>query len=211
MPDPTKESTLERKTTPREIAPPDIRERVFNARSYTPIPIAIAAVLLAETTWLTYHAGALAMLAGESLRIWAVGYAGSATRTTRGVGGEVLVVTGPFAHVKNPLYLGNFFISLGVCIMAWAWMPWMLLLYVALFVVQYAMIVSLEEEHLREQFGKEYAVYAAEVPRFVPRIPARPTDQVLEFRLGSAMRSERSTLGNMLLVAVVLGVRWALA
>lgn len=186
----------------------DIRERVFNARSYTPIPIAIAALVLAETTWTTYVAGALTMLVGESLRIWAVGYAGSATRTTRGVGGEVLVVCGPFAHVRNPLYLGNFFISLGVCIMAWAWMPWMLVLYVALFGVQYAMIVSLEEEHLRAEFGESYTVYAAEVPRFVPRPTPRHTSQTLEFRLGSAMRSERSTLGNILLVAVALGLRW---
>lgn len=188
----------------------DVRERVFNARGLTPIPIVVAALILAETTWASYVAGVACMVTGEALRIWGVGYAGSATRTTRGVGGEVLVVIGPFAHVRNPLYLGNFFISLGACIMAWAWMPWLLLVYVALFVVQYALIVSLEEEHLREAFGADYTVYARDVPRFVPRLRPRPSAQVLAFRLRSALRSERSTLGNILLVCVVFAVRWGI-
>ena len=187
----------------------DLRQRIFNARSITPIPILVAAVILADTSVASFVAGLATMLVGEALRVWAVGYAGSATRTTRGVGGEVLVVSGPFAYVRNPLYLGNFFLSLGVCIMAWAWMPWMLLLYVALFVAQYAMIVSLEEEHLRAEFGAAYADYARNVPRFVPRVDPYRSDQELDFRLRSALRSERSTLGNALLCCVILAARWA--
>jgi len=192
-----------------ETPPLDLRERIFNARSYTPIPILVAAVILAETTVTSFVAGLGTAILGEAVRVWAVGYAGSATPTTRGVGGEVLVVSGPYAHVRNPLYVGNFFLSLGVCIMAWAWMPWMLLLYVALFVAQYAMIVSLEEEHLRAEFGEAYEVYAAKVPRFVPRIAPYRSGQTLDFRLGSTLRSERSTFGNVLLCWVILGLRWS--
>lgn len=186
----------------------DVRERVFNARSLTPIPIVLAAVILAETTWISFFVGLVSMIAGEMLRIWAVGYAGSATRSTRGVGGEVLVTSGPFAYVRNPLYVGNFFISLGVCVMAWAWMPWMLVVYLVLFVVQYTMIVSLEEDHLREAFGAPYARYVDAVPRWIPRAVPYRSGQRLDFRLRDALRSERSTLGNVLLVSVVLGLRW---
>ena len=73
---------------------------------------------------------------------------------------------------------------------------WLALVYVVLFVVQYGMIVSLEEEHLRAVFGDVYRDYRAAVPRWVPRRRAAPTDQVLPFRLRSALRSERSTLGT---------------
>ena len=85
----------------------------------------------------------------------------------------------------------------------------MLLLYVALFVVQYSMIVSLEEDHLRAEFGHDYGLYAKEVPRFVPRILPYRSGQVLEFRLGSAMRSERSTMGNILLFCAIFALRGA--
>ncbi|MDQ7051390.1 MAG: methyltransferase [candidate division KSB1 bacterium] len=111
----------------------DIREVFFNYRSYTPIPLLIALLIFAEPTATTYTAGLLLVILGEVLRTWAVRHAGGATRTTSGVGGDDLITHGPFAYVRNPLYLGNFFLGTGLVIMAWAWMPWMLLVFWGLF------------------------------------------------------------------------------
>lgn len=187
----------------------DIREKIFNYRSYTPIPLAIAVVILAQPTPESFISGFVVILVGELIRIWGVGYAGSATRTTSGVGGDVLVVSGAFAHTRNPLYLGNFLISLGVCIMAWAWMPWMLIMYIALFTFQYAMIISLEEEHLSEKFGNAYQDFLKNVPRFFPQVRAyKKGNPALVFDLKAALHSEKSTLGNIVIFTLILAVRW---
>ena len=123
---------------------------------------------MAEPGPMTFLGGGLLVLLGESIRLWAVGYAGSATRT-RHVGAPSLITNGPYGRVRNPLYVGNFVLSLGLCIMAWAWMPYMLGVFLAAFGVQYGLIVSLEEESLRKTFGAQYEAYLTEVPRFLPR------------------------------------------
>lgn len=186
----------------------DIREKVFNYRSYTPIPLAIAVIILANPSIASFIGGLLVVILGESIRIWGVSYAGSATRTTSGAGGEVLVTNGAFAHVRNPLYLGNFILSLGVCIMAWAWMPWMLFLYIALFVFQYGLIVSLEEEYLRNEFGQVYEDFFLNVPRFIPQIKPYKNRSKLQPDIKKAFRSEKSTLTNITAFTIIILLRW---
>ncbi len=187
----------------------DIREKVFNNRSYTPIPLFLALIWLARPTGRSLLAGILFCVVGEVVRIWAVRHAGGATRTTSGVGGDVLVTSGPYAHVRNPLYLGNFLNLIGLCVAAWAWMPWFLLLALALFLVQYGLIISLEEEYLRGRFGKQYAEYAANVPRVLPRLsPWGRGQQGAPDSLGRAIRTERSTLLTLTLVLLLVVLRW---
>ena len=64
-------------------------------------------------------------LFGEFWRLWGVCYAGSETRTTNGVGATFLVVTGPYAHVRNPLYIGNMMMYLGIGIMSMSLFPYL--------------------------------------------------------------------------------------
>lgn len=188
----------------------NIREFIFNKRSYTPIPLVIAVLVLANPNWLTYLCGLGVALLGEGMRIWSVSHVGAASRTTSGVGGEVLVTSGPYALVRNPIYLGNFVLSLGLCIMAWAWMPWMLILYVALFSLQYSLIISLEEEYLSRKFGTNYESYKKNVPRFFPKI--RPCHQltVIRGQLKKALSSEKSTFISMGLFCLAVLTRWQL-
>ena len=57
--------------------------------------------------------GGIVIISGEFLRFWGVAYAGSLTRTTTSVKANELITIGPFAHVRNPLYIGNILIYLG--------------------------------------------------------------------------------------------------
>ena len=187
----------------------DIRAKIFEARSYTPIPLLIAVLILANPSVASFITGSFVALLGESLRLWAVGYAGSATRT-RHVGAPELITNGPYAHVRNPIYVGNFVLSLGLCLMAWAWMPYMVGVFIVAFGIQYIMIVSLEEEHLQEIFDDEYTRYLQQVPRFIPTIFRYAHASDFSFDLRAALRSDRRTFQSIAAVTLVILIRWYL-
>jgi protein-S-isoprenylcysteine O-methyltransferase Ste14 len=190
----------------------DLRVLFFKYRSYTPIPLLLAILIFAAPSSASLVSGFAVTLLGQCLRLWAVSHAGGATRTTGTVGaGAELITHGPFAYVRNPLYLGNFLIALGFCLMAWAGMPWLLLIFLALFGLQYQMIISLEEEHLRQRFGKIYNDYLAQVPRFVPRFtPFRP-QSTPGMPLARALRIEKDTLLSTVLISLAIFLRWKFA
>ncbi|RMI03756.1 MAG: isoprenylcysteine carboxylmethyltransferase family protein [Calditrichaeota bacterium] len=181
----------------------------FRYRSYTPIPLLILMVLYAQPTWLSFVKGGLLVILGESLRIWSVAYAGGETRT-RKVGASALVTAGPYALVRNPLYLANTLIYTGVALMANFWMPWLLLLVWVWCGVQYYFIILLEEERLLELFGEAYEAYRRTVPRILPALRPQFPMNSLSPNLRGALASERSTLLNLILVVGLLSVRMAL-
>ncbi|MCR4439314.1 MAG: isoprenylcysteine carboxylmethyltransferase family protein [bacterium] len=178
----------------------------FKYRSYTPLPLLVVALVLAKPSLASVLLGLAVALVGESLGLWGVLYAGSATRTTGRVGADRLVTDGPYAHVRNPLYIGNFFLSLGVLIMSWAWMPWLLLVLLAFFAVQYGTIVHEEERFLAERFGSTYAEYCRRVPRLRGFSNTEPSHPVLR----KALRSERNSLRALLIVTLLILARWLL-
>jgi protein-S-isoprenylcysteine O-methyltransferase Ste14 len=190
----------------------DIRKLFFKYRSYTPIPFLLAILIGADPSPASLMGGFAITVVGECLRLWAVSHAGGATRTTGEAGaGAELITHGPFAYVRNPLYLGNFLIALGFCVMAAAWMPWMLLVLLAFFGLQYRLIISLEEEHLRRHFGRVYEDYLAQVPRLFPRLqPFRPQN-VSAMPLARALKIEKDTLLSTFLIAVAIFLRWKFA
>ncbi len=189
----------------------DHRIFLFNYRSYTPIPLLLAILIFATPTPASLLGGLALALLGEALRIWAVRHAGGATRTTSGVGaGAVLITHGPFAYVRNPLYLGNFLLSLGLCLMSWARMPWMLVIFIALFGWQYWSIISLEEEHLQQRFGQTYTEYLQHVPRFFPRLTPFRKQEAQAMPLGRALKIEKNTLLSFVAVALAIFLIWTI-
>ncbi|MBI4531992.1 MAG: isoprenylcysteine carboxylmethyltransferase family protein [Candidatus Latescibacteria bacterium] len=140
------------------------------------------------------------------MRIWGIGYTGATTRSRR-VQANRLITDGPYAYLRNPLYVGNFLLSLGCCLIAWAWMPWMLVLFLTAFGLQYRLIVSLEEEELERIFGEGYRSYALHVPRFFPRwFPYQEGERVVpDFK--KALQSERSTFATITGFLLLLFVR----
>ncbi|MEW6685905.1 MAG: isoprenylcysteine carboxylmethyltransferase family protein [Candidatus Edwardsbacteria bacterium] len=179
----------------------------FRYRSYTPILLLLLLLIFANPSVLSFFFGLCLVITGELLRIWAVGYAGSETRTVQ-VGASRLVIDGPYAYLRNPLYLGNFILSLGFCIMAWAWMPWLLIIFILSFVIQYGFIIALEENHLHNRFGEEYHCYAQQVPRFVPRFRAFNKRVSHHFSLVQVVKTEKRSLQAIFLVTLAILIRW---
>lgn len=179
---------------------------MFRYRSYTPIPFLLAMVAFARPTLASMSAGIAVVVLGELIRFWGVSIAGSETRTTGTVGGTYLITTGPFAYVRNPLYVGNILLYTGVGIMSMALFPWLLIVAVLWFVCQYTLIVLQEEAYLAGHFGKAYAEYRRNVHRFLPRLTpyrdASPAPKRVSIAEGLA--SERRTLQAIGLVTLVL-------
>ena len=150
------------------------RHWVFRHRGIIPVPFLLGLILFNAPTSpygsldLFFDALGVAVISsGLALRAWAIGYAGPHTRSCK-LRSPRLVTSGPYAYVRNPIYLGNLLIGLGVVTMMESWVALGVLLVV--FSVEYGSIVSLEEEFLRKAFGDRYEEYRRQVPRWVPRL-----------------------------------------
>ncbi len=190
----------------------DIRQKIFEMRSYTPIPFVLAMLIFAHPTVASLAAGLMCALLGEAIRFWGVSIAGSETRTTGTVGASHLVTEGPFGFVRNPLYVGNMLIYFGFGVMSNVYAPWLALCALVFFAVQYHLIVSREEEHLCSAFGEEYQHYCENVPRFIPRVTRYVGEHSFHraVDLKRGLHSERRTLQAFTILSVVLIVKFFL-
>jgi protein-S-isoprenylcysteine O-methyltransferase Ste14 len=190
----------------------DFRQRLFQYRSYTPIPFLLVMIVFAHPTAISMLTGFLFVGVGEFLRLWGVAIAGSETRTTGPVGGTYLITKGPFAYVRNPLYLGNMLLYFGAGIMSNALFPWLPLLALTYFVFQYSRIVSLEEEYLLKTFKEEFVKYCESTSRFFPkfnRYRGRISEQPpLNWKTG--LVSEKRTLQAIGILTILLTAFWQL-
>lgn len=180
---------------------------LFRWRSFVPLPFLAAAVLGASPTALSLAAGGAIIAVGEALRLWAVRMIGAESRTTTRVGGTRLITGGPYAHVRNPLYLGNMLIYTGVGITSLAFFPWLTLVGLAWFAFQYSAIIENEEGYLAQTFPEEFRAYSVSVPKLLPRLrpwTKRAAADVCGLTCG--LRSERSTI-----IAIVTAVSLILA
>jgi protein-S-isoprenylcysteine O-methyltransferase Ste14 len=189
----------------------DIRQTLFQYRSYTPFPFLFAMVLFARPIVPTLLAGLVLTLLGESIRFWGVAYAGSLTRVTGSVGAPEVVIAGPFSYVRNPLYIGNILMYTGVGVMSNALTPWLVLTALVYFSIQYSLIVSLEEEFLEKEFGEGYLEFKKNVPRFLPRLQPykHPNQEHQKPNWQEGVRSERRTFQAIVLVMLLLLLIWS--
>jgi len=169
-------------------------------------------IFFAHPTALSLLIGFLFVALGEFLRLWGVAIAGSETRTTGPVGGTYLITKGPFAYVRNPLYLGNMLLYVGIGIMANALFPWLPLIALIYFVFQYSLIVSLEEEYLMKTFQEEFEKYCAATARFFPQFKRYQSGSLEQPSLNwkKGFVSEKRTLQAIGILTVLLTVFWRL-
>lgn len=191
----------------------NIAAKIFKYRSYTPIPFVILMLIFENASVTSLLVGFLIAVLGEMMRLWGVSWAGSETRTTGGVGGTYLVISGPFAHVRNPLYVGNILMYLGLGIMSMSLFPYLQIVAILFFIVQYQFIVKEEEGFLVKKFGSDYEKYLQNVPRFFPRVTKYIDNSVPQpnYSLNAGLKSETRTLQAFGIVALLIVIKWYLS
>jgi protein-S-isoprenylcysteine O-methyltransferase Ste14 len=176
-------------------------------------PLAVLVLFLARPTPRSIFYGAAVGVVGLLVRGYAAGYLHKQ---------EVLTVTGPYAHTRNPLYFGSAILTAGVAIATWSWIPAAILC--AYFALFYSIVMRREEQELRLQHGAAFDAYATAVPLFLPsRSAAKPGAGTATATSGSASsemgafsiaqynknREYRAAIGFLLLLAILL-IIWRL-
>jgi protein-S-isoprenylcysteine O-methyltransferase Ste14 len=172
---------------------------LFRQRTWLPLPLVAALLLIpAEPDaaggplWIT---GALVVAVGEGIRLWAVHHIGAISRTRSDRLGP-LVSSGPFALIRNPLYVGNILLWAGFAI--FAGLVWFAPVAIVLLALEYHAIVRWEEGLLAARIGQPYEQYLARVPRWLPSLSSRTETLspavAVTFSWRETLFSERGTL-----------------
>lgn len=160
-------------------------------------PLAVAVLWFAHPSPRSILLGASFGALGLLIRAYAAGYLHKQ---------EALTVTGPYAHTRNPLYLGSAVLALGAAIATRSWVSaFLLLLYFAVF---YSMVMRREEKELHLRHGAAFEEYADAVPLFFPRLqPAKSTTPSAgSFSLGQYKKNHewQAAVGFLLLLAALV-------
>ena len=185
-------------------------EWFFKHRDWTPIPFMLLLLLVTahqSRVRISWPLGLTLIVLGEGVRLWSVAVIGKESRT-RGSGAARLVRQGPYAYVRNPLYVGNFLLTLGATFLSE--LLWMIPIAMVLYAVQYVPVVLWEEDVLAERFGAQYAAYRQQVPRWIPRW--RPqivgaSEANVRYQWRAALWSERSTFATLAVLLFFMVVK----
>ena len=150
--------------------------------------------------------GAAVALLGQAMRLVTIGYDYIERGGKEGhVYASRLVHGGVYGLSRNPMYVGNALIAIGMTMVMSAPLGYATIIPLFLFV--YAAIIAAEEQYLRGTFGAAYDDYCARVPRLCPSLPglarlmaAAPYDW------RTAIRKELSTLTGLSLGLILLPV-----
>ncbi len=135
-------------------------------------------------------------LAGETVRLWASGHIEKTERLATG---------GPYAHSRNPLYVGSALIAVGVGVACAS--PWVVLATAAYFLAFYPSVMREEAAFLAAKFPDEHAAWSAAVPVFWPRpTPAGPCASRFDWARVARNREWRTAAALPLLAAVLLAL-----
>jgi protein-S-isoprenylcysteine O-methyltransferase Ste14 len=137
---------------------PGLRRFLVKVRLPIFIVVLLLVAPLAKREWLV--AGFLVSMIGEFIQLWC--FASLDKNAT-------LTIRGPYTMVRNPMYLGRFFIPLGFLMLLGQW--WLLVAYAVIYWMYMDNRVQREEAHLQPIFGAPYDDYRAKVRRFVPGWP----------------------------------------
>ena len=170
---------------------------------FLPLYLGGAALLVwVRPGWTEFAAGAAVITAGAALRSWGAGHL---------VKTEQLTVSGPYAHLRHPLYLGTLLAGCGLALMAGGWwavavlavlLPWFFMDY-------FPRKERTESERLQSIYGDAFREYRDAVPALLPRLAAwRPGagSSSAAARWSLSRYSDNNELGTLLGLALLVGL-----
>ena len=165
--------------------------------------LAVFVLIFARPTPQSVAVGAAIGLLGLWLRAFAAGYLHKQERLT---------VTGPYAHTRNPLYLGSAVLALGAAVATRSWISAGILL--VYFSVVYSVVMRREEGELLGHHGESFKKYAEAVPLFFPRFTSARVNGAnagsFSFAQYKKNHEYQAALGYLLLLAGLLSLWWLL-
>jgi protein-S-isoprenylcysteine O-methyltransferase Ste14 len=166
-------------------------------RARVPLGFAFAAAYLwfARPAWAWIAAGSVLVVAGLAIRAAASGHIKK---------NRQLTTTGPYAYSRNPLYLGSILIAIGFVVAARN--VWIAAGAALMFVIIYVPVVIAEEKYLRSVFA-DYDQYAANVPRFFPRLTGYTSGEPggeYSWELYMKHREYQATFGSVLMMGALV-------
>ena len=164
--------------------------------------VAFGFVLLAAFAWLATPSptsmliGLPIAVLGLLLRAWSAGHLAK---------NEQLATAGPFAYIRNPLYVGTLIVALGIVVASRN--LWLAVIFIAVFFAVYLPAIELEEQHLRNLFPN-YNTYAQRVCRFVPLSKWTATPARFSWALYRRNQEYKALLGLLIAAAWLAWKCW---
>lgn len=172
--------------------PKPYADRVAKLRVPAGFVLILAFLYFASPDVQSLAIGVPVAFAGLLLRAWAAGHLEK---------NRQLAVSGPYAHVRNPLYVGTLIVAAGFVIAARRWE--LGVIFALVFIGVYLPVIGLEEQHLRSLFPS-YADYASRVPALLPRLRHTVNPRRFSFRLYMVNQEYQAGLGFLAGLAVLL-------
>jgi protein-S-isoprenylcysteine O-methyltransferase Ste14 len=158
--------------------------------------VGVLVLALARPTPGSLATGLPLVLLGEAIRIWASGHIEKT---------KSLATGGPYAHSRNPLYVGSLLMALGVAVACAS--PWVLLAVAVYFLAFYPSVMREEAAFLATKFPETHAAWAAAVPLLWPRLtPGGPRSSRFDPARVRMNREWRTAAALPLLAAILLAL-----
>lgn len=145
-------------------------------------------------------------LFGLMIRVITVGYTPANTsgrNTSEGQVAETINTTGMYSTVRHPLYVGNYFMWLGIAILTGN--VWFLLVFTLTYWLYYERIMFAEEQFLIRKFGERYTNWSNHTPAFIPDILAWQKPN-LSFSWKKVLKKEKNGLFAIFLIVLIFDV-----
>jgi len=142
---------------------------------------------------------------GLFIRIYTVGYSRPNTsgRNTKQQVADELNTTGIYSIIRNPLYVGNFFMWLGIAMLAGNF--WFIIAFILFYFLYYERIIFTEEEFLKSKFGDTYLKWAHKTPIIVPNFSLFIKSE-FSFNWKKVLRQEKNGFAALMIIFCVFDI-----
>ncbi|MFT5802671.1 MAG: protein-S-isoprenylcysteine O-methyltransferase Ste14 [Cyclobacteriaceae bacterium] len=194
----------------------ELRQRgnfLFKHRSYLPIVIIVVGLIVFvqsklghnQPEWINYYDIGCVMVSafGLLIRCLAVGYSADHTsgrNTSAGQIADDINATGLYSICRHPLYVGNFFMWLGIAMFTLNF--WFIMAFIFVYWLYYERIIYAEEAFLIDKYGSKYLDYSENVPAFIP-VFSKWKKSANQFSWIKVIRQEKTGVLNLFLMVFV--------
>ena len=167
----------------------DLRYNRYRSRQFVGIVFLIVLTVLGAPIAELYYWGVVAAVLGIAVRLWASGHVKK---------DKILAVTGPYAYVRHPLYVGNHLIMVGFCLASSLW--WSFFAWIALSLYYYPQTIEAEDRQLAKLFPGQWEDWARETKALMPRLRPYRSEQTSEWSFMQSLKQN----GEPIIAALLL-------